>query len=514
MIQRNFNSREISEKISPPPRISNSVRSRNLNIDNYQSTTGEESRVTILRQNHINGPDLFNSSSNLKHQYPHLNQFQRRDHSEFKPINHQSSSSSFYHEQSSWKTLKTKFLNLINSSNRLFGKDSHNASFDDFEDGYCGYDENGRDEKKLFGHFEMFRIGLIDSLSFKLFLKVFLSNQNLKNIIIKSTILQIIFLSTSTCSIKLKDHYLYDDDDDVSSSRRSKVGGSSNSDILIETIFQIFWVTIVSLGSIKIDELITNEFLTKTRLLKRNDQYDNRLDRFTNSSLSSSSRSSKGLKGFVRELICSRLDKILNVLNYLILMRLVFVKLPIPIGCFSKFTFSCVFNSFYCFENVWKTFYGIEFKDRTKKVEEDWMYHLGFGFIFTILTTMSSNLVIDLIIFTLIYPYLLVIIIVSMKRKNIKGRIFSQKPDDSKNYLNSRSTYNHQDFKSINCGYGEGDFQLEGGEEDENRVDLGSSLVDGSRDWIRYDFYKTCYHCRIRIQFFYLPTKIYQFYLS
>ncbi|GAA5910911.1 EI24 domain-containing protein [Sporobolomyces salmoneus] len=77
--------------------------------------------------------------------------------------------------------------------------------------------------------------------------------------------------------------------------------------------------------------------------------------------------------------------------------------IPFVGGLFS-FLYACIVDAYYCFEQHWLQ-NGWPFDDRVRQIEQRWAYALGFGFPITFLSWWSSDPIVNLAIFALLYPF-------------------------------------------------------------------------------------------------------------
>ncbi|GAA5968765.1 hypothetical protein JCM3765_000859 [Sporobolomyces pararoseus] len=73
------------------------------------------------------------------------------------------------------------------------------------------------------------------------------------------------------------------------------------------------------------------------------------------------------------------------------------------IGGFFAFFYACIVDAYYCFEQHWLR-NGWPFDDRVRHIEQRWAYALGFGFPITFLSWWSSDPIVNLAVFALLYP--------------------------------------------------------------------------------------------------------------
>ncbi|CEQ39739.1 SPOSA6832_01280 [Sporobolomyces salmonicolor] len=73
------------------------------------------------------------------------------------------------------------------------------------------------------------------------------------------------------------------------------------------------------------------------------------------------------------------------------------------VGGLFAFLYACIIDAYYCFEQHWVR-NGWPFDDRVRHVEQRWAYALGFGFPITLLSWWSSDPIVNLAVFALLYP--------------------------------------------------------------------------------------------------------------
>ncbi|GAA5971295.1 hypothetical protein JCM8115_005498 [Rhodotorula mucilaginosa] len=126
-------------------------------------------------------------------------------------------------------------------------------------------------------------------------------------------------------------------------------------------------------------------------LLRASEETDKR------SSRSSANSDNRGLA--VK--IVSESYRTLVTLNYFLFffaLRLVpFLGSPI------SFLYASIVDAYYCFEGHWVK-QGWTFSDRIRHIEQRWAYALGFGFPITLLSWWSSDPIVNLAVFALLFP--------------------------------------------------------------------------------------------------------------
>ncbi|GAA5859283.1 hypothetical protein JCM1840_003833 [Sporobolomyces johnsonii] len=73
------------------------------------------------------------------------------------------------------------------------------------------------------------------------------------------------------------------------------------------------------------------------------------------------------------------------------------------VGGLLAFIYACIVDAYYCFEQHWVR-NGWPFEDRVRHIEQRWAYALGFGFPITLLSWWSSDPIVNLAVFALLYP--------------------------------------------------------------------------------------------------------------
>ncbi|KDE06534.1 hypothetical protein MVLG_03183 [Microbotryum lychnidis-dioicae p1A1 Lamole] len=100
--------------------------------------------------------------------------------------------------------------------------------------------------------------------------------------------------------------------------------------------------------------------------------------------------------------IAAESHRVLVTINYffvvIVLRRVPWVGPPVA------FLFSCIVDSWYCWEQQMVKS-GWPFAERVKQLDSRWAYHLGFGFPITLLSWWSAEPIVNLAIFSLLYPF-------------------------------------------------------------------------------------------------------------
>lgn len=83
-------------------------------------------------------------------------------------------------------------------------------------------------------------------------------------------------------------------------------------------------------------------------------------------------------------------------------------SIPVPVfNHIVGFVLMSLLNSLYCFEYVWMN-KGLSMKSRLIQVERQWPFHVGFGCILTLLTSLSDNFLINSCVFGAMFPFFIV----------------------------------------------------------------------------------------------------------
>ncbi|BGP06034.1 Protein EI24 [Rhodotorula toruloides] len=99
--------------------------------------------------------------------------------------------------------------------------------------------------------------------------------------------------------------------------------------------------------------------------------------------------------------IVSESYRTLVTLNYFLFF---YALRMIPLlGAPLSFAYASIVDAYYCFEGHWVK-QGWSFGDRVRQVEQRWAYAVGFGFPITILSWWSSDPIVNLAVFALLYP--------------------------------------------------------------------------------------------------------------
>ncbi|GAA6037092.1 hypothetical protein JCM8097_008726 [Rhodosporidiobolus ruineniae] len=139
------------------------------------------------------------------------------------------------------------------------------------------------------------------------------------------------------------------------------------------------------------------------------------------------------------------------------------LRLIPSLGAPLSFLYASVVDAYYCFEGHWVR-NGWPFGERVRHIEQRWAYAFGFGFPITFLSWWSSDPVVNLAIFALLYPLFQLTSTVSMPQ-----------PLDPSHPSTSSTA---PSFLHSATGVGHGSFSIaaaEGGSENQGRK--GSALV-------------------------------------
>ena len=97
------------------------------------------------------------------------------------------------------------------------------------------------------------------------------------------------------------------------------------------------------------------------------------------------------------------------VAELLVLVQATFLSsLPMPVlAPVASFVNMSLLHSLYSFEYMWLSC-TVAMKQRHDKVERHWPYHLGFGTLLTVLTSLSSSFVVNSCVFGALFPFFIV----------------------------------------------------------------------------------------------------------
>lgn len=226
-------------------------------------------------------------------------------------------------------------------------------------------------------HFGFLKQGILDARQWKTILDVLGTNKQLRSNLIQNVTLQAVLL-TSVISFELFPRIIHAD---ISHLR---------------FYFDIFWLYPISLSS-----TILNGFLSVrvSKTLFTTSSHSRRLSKFL------TSPNVEAYKGLTHSII-SESYRGLVLLNYFAFSHLL-ARVPY-VGTLLSFAYCTIANSYYCFERSW-TEAGQTFAERVKNIEERWTYHAGFGFAITMLSFWHQNLLVNLSLFTLFFPFLLIL---------------------------------------------------------------------------------------------------------
>ncbi|GAA5830329.1 hypothetical protein JCM11251_001309 [Rhodosporidiobolus azoricus] len=165
-------------------------------------------------------------------------------------------------------------------------------------------------------------------------------------------------------------------------------------------------------------------------------------------------------KGMTAKLV-SESYRTLVTLNYFIFFYA--IRLIPFLGAPLSFFYASIVDAYYCFEGHWVR-NGWPFGDRVRHIEQRWAYAFGFGFPITFLSWWSSDPIVNLALFALLYPLF-----------QLTSTVAIPQPLDPQYPSTSSSA---PAFLHGASGMGHGSFSIasaEGGEE--NRGRKGSALV-------------------------------------
>ncbi|KAH9813012.1 etoposide-induced protein 2.4-domain-containing protein [Melampsora americana] len=226
-------------------------------------------------------------------------------------------------------------------------------------------------------HLGFVKQGISDARQWKTILDVLSTNKQLRSNLIQNVTLQAVLL-TSFISFELFPRIIHAD---ISHLR---------------FYFDILWLYPISLLS-----TLLNGFLSVrvSKALFNTSSHSRRLSKFL------TSPNVETYKGLTHSII-SESYRALVLLNYFAFSHLL-ARVPY-IGTILSFAYCTIANSYYCFERSWSEG-GQTFAERVKNIEERWTYHAGFGFLITMLSFWHSNLLVNLSLFTLFFPFLLIL---------------------------------------------------------------------------------------------------------
>ncbi|GAA6009022.1 hypothetical protein JCM10207_004068 [Rhodosporidiobolus poonsookiae] len=171
-------------------------------------------------------------------------------------------------------------------------------------------------------------------------------------------------------------------------------------------------------------------------------------------------------KGMTAKLVAESY-RTLVTLNYFLFFYA--LRLIPFLGAPLSFIYASVVDAYYCFEAHWVR-NGWPFGDRVRHIEQRWAYAFGFGFPITFLSWWSSDPIVNLAVFALLYPLF-----------QLTSTVSIPQPLDPTYPSTSSSA---PSFLHGATGMGHGSFSIaaaEGGEE--NRGRKGSALVP-TRVWV------------------------------
>ncbi|GAA5968220.1 hypothetical protein JCM11641_003776 [Rhodosporidiobolus odoratus] len=176
--------------------------------------------------------------------------------------------------------------------------------------------------------------------------------------------------------------------------------------------------------------------------------------------MGSRSAASSGDKGTTAKLVADSY-RTLVTLNYFLFFYA--LRLIPFLGAPLSFIYASIVDAYYCFEGHWVR-NGWPFGDRVRHIEQRWAYAFGFGFPITFLSWWSSDPIVNLSLFALLYPFFQLTSTVSIPSP--LDPTYPSTSSSAPSFLHSAS------------GMGHGSFSIaaaEGGEE--NRGRKGSALV-------------------------------------
>lgn len=244
--------------------------------------------------------------------------------------------------------------------------------------------------------FLRFKAGLLDSLRIGPILNKLQSKYALRTLIVQNSILQLLLIASL---ITLESY---------ADSRRSLSWSTFH---LLFNIFWLFPITIIS--------LVLNSCITES-CLNLNHHGSGAPATIVLSLRNISIPSPLQMLSFLKAKLGSDYDRILVLLNYWLMAK---GLLYIPwLGFGASFAFCSIANSFYCFDPDWHKD-GLSFEERIDRLEAHWDYHLGFGLVMTILTSIyPHHNMMNLSIFTLLFPFLLILSSAQKHRPRHEGK--------------------------------------------------------------------------------------------
>ncbi|GAA5885459.1 hypothetical protein JCM6882_009627 [Rhodosporidiobolus microsporus] len=165
-------------------------------------------------------------------------------------------------------------------------------------------------------------------------------------------------------------------------------------------------------------------------------------------------------KGMTAKLVSESYRTLVTV-NYFVFFYA--IRLIPFLGAPLSFIYASIVDAYYCFEGHWVR-NGWPFGDRVRHIEQRWAYAFGFGFPITFLSWWSSDPIVNLAVFALLYPLF-----------QLTSTVAIPQPLDP---THPSTTSSAPSFLHGASGMGHGSFSIaaaEGGEE--NRGRKGSALV-------------------------------------
>ncbi|MBW0487412.1 hypothetical protein O181_027127 [Austropuccinia psidii MF-1] len=268
-------------------------------------------------------------------------------------------------------------------------------------------------------HLDYFTKGVVDSCRWRVLKGVIETNHPLKILIIKNSLVQLIFLA----SIILFERFFSISHLSLEKSKRFQ---------LFRILFNVIWLCPISFVSFIWSGFINDHLINIP-------QHQHHLNHFKSHLNLRYPLLIKIYQNLISKLN-QNLTQILILLNYVVLSKLLLI-LPV-FGPTLAFIFCSIANSFYCFEQLWAR-KGKQFIDRIDCLETRWSYHIGFGSLITLITFWSSDLFINLSLFTLFFPFLVILsssnCIQPLPHHSIK----------STSFINSSQVDIHQDHHHI-----------------------------------------------------------------
>lgn len=240
----------------------------------------------------------------------------------------------------------------------------------------------------------LFTIGLLDSLRFKAIYDCLRIRTDLRSSILRNSILQFILIASIFGFESYTNHHHC----------------TTTTSVLVN----VLWLIPLTLTTIVWSGSISEQLLKPNHQGHRQDHYHPYFGRRDGRRIdlrvifNDQIINPKNLGSFfIRE---NHHTKILIFLEYVLISNGFLFIPPTRLGFALSLMFCSIGNSFYCFDLVWTKRDHLSFEERLDSLESRWEYHLGFGLIMTLLTSINEHeMMVNFLIFTFLYPFFVIL---------------------------------------------------------------------------------------------------------